>query len=120
MAARIYALAKELKLDSKVLVDLCPKAGIHGKGSALASMTDEEVAKLRAYLSSLSSRSPTKAASAAATKSAPIPVIRSKGATPGDAVEAPHAETSPAETSPVESPAPTEAPAPAAQTPAPE
>jgi translation initiation factor IF-2 len=48
---RIYALAKELKLDSKDLVDLCAKAGITGKGSALASLTDEEVAKLRAFLS---------------------------------------------------------------------
>jgi translation initiation factor IF-2 len=50
-AARIYALAKELKLDSKVLVDLCPKAGVTGKGSALASLTDEEVDKIKAYLS---------------------------------------------------------------------
>jgi len=32
LAARIYALAKELKLDSKVLVDLCAKAGVTGKG----------------------------------------------------------------------------------------
>lgn len=51
MAARIYALAKELKLDSKVLVDLCPSAGVTGKGSALASLTDEEVDKIKAYLS---------------------------------------------------------------------
>jgi translation initiation factor IF-2 len=47
---RIYALAKELKLDNKLLVDLCTKAGITGKGSALASLSDEEVAKLKAYL----------------------------------------------------------------------
>lgn len=50
MAARIYSLAKELKLDSKVLVDLCPKAGVTGKGSALASLTDEEVDKIKAYI----------------------------------------------------------------------
>jgi translation initiation factor IF-2 len=48
---RIYALAKELNLDSKDLVDLCAKAGITGKGSALASMTDDEVTRLRAFLS---------------------------------------------------------------------
>ena len=48
---RIYALAKELKLDSKDLVDLCAKAGITGKGSALASMTDDEVTRLRTFLS---------------------------------------------------------------------
>jgi translation initiation factor IF-2 len=47
---RIYALAKELKLDSKDLVDLCTKAGIPGKGSALASLEDDEVVKLKAYL----------------------------------------------------------------------
>ncbi len=50
MPIRIYALAKELKLDSKLLVDACDKAGIVGKGSALASLTDEEAAKLRAFL----------------------------------------------------------------------
>lgn len=50
MALRIYALAKELKLDSKDLVDICTKAGVTGKGSALASLTDEEVQKVKAYL----------------------------------------------------------------------
>ena len=38
MAVRIYSLAKELKLDSKVLVDICTSAGVLGKGSALASL----------------------------------------------------------------------------------
>ncbi len=50
MAARIYSLAKELNIDSKLLVDICAKAGLPGKGSALASLSDEEVAKLKAYL----------------------------------------------------------------------
>lgn len=49
-AIRIYALAKELQLDNKDLVDLLPKAGITGKGSALASLTDEEVVKLKEFL----------------------------------------------------------------------
>ena len=49
MVVRIYSLAKELKLDSKVLVDICTKAGVGGKGSALASLTDEEVAKVKAF-----------------------------------------------------------------------
>jgi len=35
LAVRIYSLAKELKLDSKVLVDICTDAGVTGKGSAL-------------------------------------------------------------------------------------
>jgi translation initiation factor IF-2 len=47
---RIYALAKELKLDSKELVDICTKAGVPGKGSALASLTDEEAEKVRQFL----------------------------------------------------------------------
>lgn len=47
MAVRIYALAKELKVDSLELVDICAKVGIKGKGSALASLSDEEVTKLR-------------------------------------------------------------------------
>ena len=51
MAVRIYALAKELKIDSKELVDLCTQIGIRGKGSALASLSDEEVEKLKGHLS---------------------------------------------------------------------
>lgn len=50
MPIRIYALAKQLKLDSKVLVDICTKAGVTGKGSALASLTDEELATVNAYM----------------------------------------------------------------------
>ncbi|NLF07389.1 MAG: translation initiation factor IF-2, partial [Pirellulaceae bacterium] len=52
MPIRIYALAKQLKLDSKVLVDICTKAGVTGKGSALASLTDEEMEKVTAYINS--------------------------------------------------------------------
>ncbi|NOZ38861.1 MAG: translation initiation factor IF-2 [Planctomycetes bacterium] len=47
MAVRIYALAKELKIDSIELVDVCAKVGIKGKGSALASLSEDEVTKLR-------------------------------------------------------------------------
>jgi len=47
---RIYALAKELSLDSKELVDICRKAGIPGKGSALASLDDDEVTRIKSYL----------------------------------------------------------------------
>jgi translation initiation factor IF-2 len=49
---RIYALAKQLKYDSKVLVDICTKAGVTGKGSALASLTDEEMATVTAFINS--------------------------------------------------------------------
>ena len=51
MPIRIYALAKKLNLDSKILVDICTRAGITGKGSALASLSDEELAKVTAFMS---------------------------------------------------------------------
>ncbi len=47
---RIYALAKELKLDSGELSEICAKAGITGKGSALASLSDDEVTKIKDYI----------------------------------------------------------------------
>jgi translation initiation factor IF-2 len=50
LAVRIYALAKDLKVDSKELVDICTKAGVPGKGSALASLTEEEVEKVQQFL----------------------------------------------------------------------
>jgi len=52
LVVRIYSLAKELKVDSKELVDICTKVGIRGKGSALASLDDDEVAKLRDHFTS--------------------------------------------------------------------
>lgn len=51
MPIRIYSLAKQLKLDNKVLIEICNKVGITGKGSALASLSDEEVEAINAYLS---------------------------------------------------------------------
>ena len=50
MPKRIYALAKELTMDSKELVDLCTKIGIQNKGSALASLEDDEVERIQKYL----------------------------------------------------------------------
>ena len=50
MPKRIYALAKELQIDSKELVDVCDKVGVTGKGSALASLNDDEIVKVKAYL----------------------------------------------------------------------
>ena len=64
MAVRIYALAKELKLDSKELVDICTKAGIQGKGSALASLTEEEAEKLMQFLKGSGPKSRTAAKAA--------------------------------------------------------
>ncbi|MCY3008141.1 MAG: translation initiation factor IF-2 [Planctomycetota bacterium] len=50
MAVRIYSLAKDLGIDSKELVDLCARIGIQGKGSALASLENDEIAKIKNHL----------------------------------------------------------------------
>ena len=50
MPTRIYSLAKELSIDSKELVDICSKLGITGKGSELASLSDEERDKVTDHL----------------------------------------------------------------------
>ncbi|MBM4021912.1 MAG: hypothetical protein FJ284_06695, partial [Planctomycetes bacterium] len=65
MSVRIYTLAKEMKLDSKDLVELCTRAGIQDKGSALASLTDEEVVKLREFLAGKTKPAERSAAAAA-------------------------------------------------------
>ncbi len=64
MAVRIYSLAKELKVDSKELVDICTKAGVPGKGSALASLSEDEVDKVKQFFKGggTAKSKPTKAA----------------------------------------------------------
>ena len=74
--ARIYALAKELNLDSKELVDLVKKVGITGKGSALASLSDEEVQRVRDHLSGSKASEKAKAPSAKKTEAAPVGAVR--------------------------------------------
>ncbi len=63
MSIRIYALAKQLKIESKELVELCKKLGFD-KGSALASLNDDEVEKVKASLA--------KTAKSGATAFAPV------------------------------------------------
>ena len=73
MPVRIYALAKDLKIDSKDLVALCNKIGITGKGSALASLEDDEVARLKKYLAGgAAPAGGSPAAPAAPASSAPV------------------------------------------------
>ena len=50
MPVRIYAFAKDLGFDNKQLLDICESAGIKGKGSALASLSDDEIATINAFL----------------------------------------------------------------------
>ena len=65
MAVRIYSLAKELKVDSKELVDLCTQIGITGKGSALASLSEDEVVKIQDYFKGSGPKSAAKGGPAA-------------------------------------------------------
>ena len=100
MAVRIYALAKELKLDSKDLVDICTRAGITGKGSALASLTEGEVAKVKQYLGAGSEKSPSASGPSKAPPAMERPktspptsdrmkvIVTPKAATPLEAVKA--------------------------------
>lgn len=58
MRIRIFALAKELGLDSKDLIQHCTEAGLNVKNSALASITEAERDRLMAYLDSQGSEPP--------------------------------------------------------------
>ncbi|MBO7708708.1 MAG: translation initiation factor IF-2 [Thermoguttaceae bacterium] len=76
---RIYALAKELKIDNKELVDICQKAGLSEKRSALAGLTDEEVVQVKAYLqkaSSGSAQEPSRPSSPAPMQRPTIPSLQ--------------------------------------------
>jgi len=111
---RIYALAKDLDIDSKELVELCAKAGVTGKGSALASLNDEEEAKVREHLAKRAESKPESAPAAP-----PVPPPRSENRTiktlgPSRKSAPPPEEKKPPlpAPQPVESPTPASAPAP--------
>lgn len=74
MAVRIYSLAKDLGLDSKELVDLCARIGIQGKGSALASLEDEEIMRIKRHLEEKSAPQAAAPAPAQVAKPAREPV----------------------------------------------
>jgi translation initiation factor IF-2 len=123
VAVRIYTLAKELKLDSKELVDLCNRAGIQDKGSALASLTDEEVAKLKEFMAGRSKPAverpaPTRPAAAAPVRPAPAPPTRPAALRKEDYI-APGGGTGKPPLSPPARPAPIAPPQAASQTPRP-
>jgi translation initiation factor IF-2 len=49
LKVRVFALAKELGIDSKDLIQYCSDVGIQVKSSALASITPEERDRVVAY-----------------------------------------------------------------------
>jgi translation initiation factor IF-2 len=117
LPVRIYSLAKELNYDSKKLVDVCKQAGITGKGSALASLSEDEIQQVKNFLNKGSeTEAPAETAAAptkpAPTKRGPIKVVstprpsssppkrRSKAASEGD--ETSEDDVSPADTSPAD------------------
>lgn len=71
MKIRIFALAKELDIDSKLLIDYCSKAGITIKNSALASISPEERDRVMDII-----RSSGAPATATAVAVAPIAPVR--------------------------------------------
>ena len=117
MPVRIYALAKELKLDSKELVDLCTRIGIPNKGSALASLEDDEVSRIRKYLaggsgpeSGSSGSSPTRPSSGAAVGA---PIRETPALPPLSPPSREKEPAAPAAKTPVAVPTPVAPPAPA-------
>ncbi len=117
MPKRIYALAKELQIDSKELVDICTRIGILNKGSALASLEDDEVARISKYLAGGPAAAPEKPAAPAGPirapiveRSAPAEIVIPAAPAPAPAAQTPVAQTptasAPASSAPVEAPAP--------------
>ncbi|MCS7306582.1 MAG: translation initiation factor IF-2 [Thermoguttaceae bacterium] len=127
MPIRIHNLAKELHVDVKTIFDACQKAGIQVKGSSgLASLSDEEVSKVKAILAESSKPASGKAAAAIlGTKPPPLtpPVVRREdyiapsGTIPGKVPVLPTKPARPASPTKPPEPAP---PAPAAEIRAPE
>ncbi len=58
MSIRIYALAQQLKVETKTIVDVLKTLGIEGKGSALASLTEEEVGQVKTAIHKSSAKTP--------------------------------------------------------------
>jgi translation initiation factor IF-2 len=50
LSVRVYALAKQLNIDSKVILDVIKSAGIEGKGTSLSSLLPEEVRLVKAKM----------------------------------------------------------------------
>ncbi len=73
LKVRIFALAKELGMDSKVLIQHCNDAGIPVKASALASISPAERDVVLEYIGSKSSK-PSKPEATAISRDVPVDV----------------------------------------------
>ena len=71
MKIRIFALARDLGLDSKVLIDLCEQAGVKLR-NALATISEEERDTVVAYIQSKGGASPGASSAAPAAAIAPV------------------------------------------------
>ncbi len=73
MKIRIFALAKELNLDSKDLIQACTEVGLNVKNSPLASISPEERDSVLAHMKSRSKSAPAKAIDTATIPREPAP-----------------------------------------------
>ncbi len=71
MKIRIFALARDLGLDSKVLIDLCEQAGVKLR-NALATISEEERDTVVAYIRSKGGAPPVTGAAAPSADMAPV------------------------------------------------
>lgn len=126
---RIFSLAKELGMDSKVLIEHCRAAGLTVKGSALASISPEEKELVLSHISGSKSDAPEEPEAnlaptreTAADRGRPMRDIRMaprelpRAAEPEPEPEPEVVEEAPvAAETPEETPAESEVPAPAAE-----
>ncbi len=73
MKIRIFALAKELDIDSKILIQACTEVGLNVKSSPLASISPEERDMVLAHLKSRKPAGSAKAAEASTPPREPVP-----------------------------------------------
>ncbi|MCA9080281.1 MAG: translation initiation factor IF-2 N-terminal domain-containing protein, partial [Planctomycetaceae bacterium] len=101
MKIRIFALSKELDIDSKELIQHCLDAGLDVKSSALASITPEERDILMQHLETVQKAKPEVAATATPQPTMDRPTrpreIRTIGAAPPQLRRGPRKETATSE-----------------------
>lgn len=72
MPIRIYAFAKELGMENKQLLDICEQANILGKGSALASLDDDEIQKIKDFMQNQQTKAPPAKTATPSSAAAPM------------------------------------------------